>query len=183
MRAKASRRTTNRSASWSARRDVPSCSSPTRARAAPAEEGFYAAFELGFGEPVAISAEHGEGLSDLEAEMLAALGLKPCYETGRGGGGGAGYRTADPRRHRRAAERRQVDAGQRVARRRAHDHRTRAGPDARQRAERYRVVRAQGAPVRHRRVCGARRRSPRRPRSSAPATPSAPSALPRWSCC
>ena len=27
------------------------------------EEGFYAAFELGFGEPVAISAEHGEGLS------------------------------------------------------------------------------------------------------------------------
>jgi GTP-binding protein len=46
-----------------------------------AEEGFYAAFELGFGEPVAVSAEHGEGLSDLEAEMLAALGLKPVYET------------------------------------------------------------------------------------------------------
>ncbi len=46
-----------------------------------AEEGFYAAFELGFGEPVAISAEHGEGLSDLEAEMLSALGLKPKYKT------------------------------------------------------------------------------------------------------
>ncbi len=46
-----------------------------------AEEGFYAAFELGFGEPVAVSAEHGEGLGDLEAEMLAALGLKPVYET------------------------------------------------------------------------------------------------------
>jgi GTP-binding protein len=46
-----------------------------------AEEGFYAAYELGFGEPVAVSAEHGEGLSDLEAEMLAALGLKPVYET------------------------------------------------------------------------------------------------------
>jgi GTP-binding protein len=45
------------------------------------EEGFYAAFELGFGEPVAISAEHGEGLSDLESEMLAALGLKPAYNT------------------------------------------------------------------------------------------------------
>jgi GTP-binding protein len=42
-----------------------------------AEEGFYAAFELGFGEPVAISAEHGEGLGDLDAEMLSALGLKP----------------------------------------------------------------------------------------------------------
>jgi GTP-binding protein len=40
------------------------------------EEGFYAAFELGFGEPVAVSAEHGEGMSDLVGEMLSALGLK-----------------------------------------------------------------------------------------------------------
>jgi GTP-binding protein len=39
------------------------------------EEGFYAAFELGFGEPVAISAEHGEGLGELTADMTAALGL------------------------------------------------------------------------------------------------------------
>ena len=46
------------------------------------EEGFYAAFEFGFGEPVAISAEHGEGLSDLETEMLAALGLKAVHATG-----------------------------------------------------------------------------------------------------
>jgi len=44
------------------------------------EEGFYAAFELGFGEPVAISAEHGEGLVDLIPEMLSALGLK--YQQG-----------------------------------------------------------------------------------------------------
>ena len=43
------------------------------------EEGFYAAFELGFGEPVAISAEHGEGLVDLISEMLSALGLKYGY--------------------------------------------------------------------------------------------------------
>ena len=41
-----------------------------------AEAGFYAAFELGFGEPTAISAEHGEGLGDLIVEMLSALGLK-----------------------------------------------------------------------------------------------------------
>lgn len=40
------------------------------------EAGFYAAFELGFGEPTAISAEHGEGLGDLIVEMLSALGLK-----------------------------------------------------------------------------------------------------------
>ncbi|MDX2158229.1 MAG: ribosome biogenesis GTPase Der [Hyphomicrobiaceae bacterium] len=38
--------------------------------------GFYEAYELGLGEPVAISAEHGEGLSDLEHEMLQALGLQ-----------------------------------------------------------------------------------------------------------
>ena len=38
--------------------------------------GFYEAFELGLGEPVAISAEHGEGLSDLETAMLEALDLQ-----------------------------------------------------------------------------------------------------------
>jgi GTP-binding protein len=40
-------------------------------------DGFYEGFELGLGEPVAISAEHGEGLSDLESEILSALGLEP----------------------------------------------------------------------------------------------------------
>ena len=41
------------------------------------DSGFFEAYSLGFGEPVAISAEHGEGLVDLVADMLAALGLKP----------------------------------------------------------------------------------------------------------
>ena len=44
------------------------------------EAGFYAAYELGFGEPVAISAEHGEGLIDLVNDMQAALGLKPVVK-------------------------------------------------------------------------------------------------------
>jgi len=44
------------------------------------EAGFYAAFELGFGEPVAVSAEHGEGLGDLVTDILAALGLKPVVK-------------------------------------------------------------------------------------------------------
>ncbi|MFA5901220.1 MAG: ribosome biogenesis GTPase Der [Hyphomicrobium sp.] len=47
-----------------------------------AEEGFYAAYELGFGEPAAISAEHGEGLGDLVVEMLSALGLKESAALG-----------------------------------------------------------------------------------------------------
>ena len=38
-------------------------------------EGFYEAFQLGLGEPVAISAEHGEGVGELTETMLAALGL------------------------------------------------------------------------------------------------------------
>lgn len=37
--------------------------------------GLYEAFELGLGEPVAISAEHGEGLGELIVDMARALGL------------------------------------------------------------------------------------------------------------
>jgi GTP-binding protein len=40
-------------------------------------EGFYDAFQLGLGEPIPVSAEHGEGVGELVATMLAALGLKP----------------------------------------------------------------------------------------------------------
>jgi GTPase len=59
------------------------------------EEGFYAAYKLGFGEPVAISAEHGEGLGELVSDMLAALGLSatdageaPAAEEEADGGAG-----------------------------------------------------------------------------------------------
>ncbi len=38
-------------------------------------DGFYEAFELGLGEPIAISAEHGEGIGDLAHEILSTLGL------------------------------------------------------------------------------------------------------------
>lgn len=38
-------------------------------------DGFYEAFDLGLGEPLPISAEHGEGLGDLMAEIAAALGI------------------------------------------------------------------------------------------------------------
>lgn len=39
-------------------------------------DGFYDAFSLGFGDPLAISAEHGEGIGDLTAELASALDLK-----------------------------------------------------------------------------------------------------------
>ena len=44
------------------------------------KDGFYEAFQLGLGEPIAVSAEHGEGVGELAAEMLAALGLKPVIK-------------------------------------------------------------------------------------------------------
>ena len=84
------------------------------------EEGFYAAFELGFGEPVAISAEHGEGLGDLvdrHAGGARASSRSHSDETRRGGDATDAEATvaADPRRHRRPPQRRQVDAGQRAS--------------------------------------------------------------------
>jgi GTPase len=39
-------------------------------------DGFYDAFALGFGDPIPISAEHGEGLDELEHACLDALDLK-----------------------------------------------------------------------------------------------------------
>ncbi|HOV03884.1 MAG TPA: ribosome biogenesis GTPase Der [Kaistiaceae bacterium] len=47
-----------------------------KAEGRPGEAGYYDAFSLGFGEPIPISAEHGEGLADLaiaiEQDMLEA---------------------------------------------------------------------------------------------------------------
>jgi GTP-binding protein len=42
--------------------------------------GMYEAFALGLGDPVPISAEHGEGLSDLERDIAQALGDKKAYK-------------------------------------------------------------------------------------------------------
>jgi GTP-binding protein len=48
-------------------------------------DGFYDAFRLGLGEPVAISAEHGEGIGELVETLLAALGLEPAAKRGSDG--------------------------------------------------------------------------------------------------
>ena len=49
-------------------------------------DGFYEAFELGLGEPIAISAEHGEGIGDLAHEILSTLGLGTIEEDEDGEG-------------------------------------------------------------------------------------------------
>lgn len=43
------------------------------------QDGLYEAFELGLGEPVAISAEHGEGMAELFESLLAAVEAIPGY--------------------------------------------------------------------------------------------------------
>ncbi|MBS0252965.1 MAG: ribosome biogenesis GTPase Der [Proteobacteria bacterium] len=44
-------------------------------------DGVLDAFSLGLGAPIAISAEHGEGIGDLAEDMLAALGLQSAPTT------------------------------------------------------------------------------------------------------
>jgi GTPase len=57
-------------------------------------EGFYEAYQLGLGDPIPISAEHGEGIGELESAILAALGLKP--ERRRKGKGGNDEASIEP---------------------------------------------------------------------------------------
>jgi GTPase len=49
-------------------------------------QGFYEAFRLGLGEPIAISAEHGEGMGELIGAIAGALGLQPQGSPEAGGG-------------------------------------------------------------------------------------------------
>ncbi|MGI9367110.1 MAG: ribosome biogenesis GTPase Der [Rhizobiaceae bacterium] len=46
------------------------------------DDGFYDAFSMGFGEPVPISAEHGEGMVDLRDAIVEAVGEETAYQTG-----------------------------------------------------------------------------------------------------
>ncbi len=66
-------------------------------------EGFYEAFQLGLGEPVAISAEHGEGIGELTETMLAALGLKQHRRSRAEGTAGGEHRVGDDSRPIRVA--------------------------------------------------------------------------------
>ena len=52
-----------------------------------AEDGLMEAFALGFGEPVALSAEHGEGLAELYAGLVNAVPGAADREEGSEGGG------------------------------------------------------------------------------------------------
>jgi GTP-binding protein len=59
---------------------VPAILVANKSEGRAAADGFYEAFQLGLGDPIAISAEHGVGLGELTAVMLAALGLKTVHK-------------------------------------------------------------------------------------------------------
>ncbi len=43
------------------------------------DDGFYDAYSMGFGEPVPVSAEHGEGMADLRDALVDAIGEEKAY--------------------------------------------------------------------------------------------------------
>ncbi|MEM9330096.1 MAG: ribosome biogenesis GTPase Der [Pseudomonadota bacterium] len=45
----------------------------------PGEAGYYDAFSLGFGDPVPISAEHGQGMADLYEAIVQAVGEETAF--------------------------------------------------------------------------------------------------------
>ena len=104
---------------------------------------------------------------------------------GRAGDRGGGERRGAPHppRHRRAPQRRQVDAGQRAAGRGAHDHRDRSRASRAMRSPPTSPGATGPSACSTRRGSGARRASASWRRSSPPAMPCAPSASPRWWCC
>ena len=82
----------------------------SKVESAAQESGLAELYRLGVGDPIAVSAEHGRGVS----ELLEVLRARPGAGDAGAEGGGAG-----PRRGHRPAERRQVVARERHDRRRA----------------------------------------------------------------
>src|SRR6516225_8253467 len=72
------------------------------------EAGVLEAYELGLGEPIAISAEHGEGLTDLYAGLRAARQRRRYRTKDR-------RAQTDPHRRGRSPQLREIDAGQSAA--------------------------------------------------------------------
>ncbi|GAB4144381.1 MAG: ribosome biogenesis GTPase Der [Sphingomonadales bacterium] len=70
---------------WIRRLGTPTVLVANKAEGEAARAGYYEAFALGLGEPVAFSAEHGEGLSELYAaicQRLEEAGIDPAEQTG-----------------------------------------------------------------------------------------------------
>ena len=67
-------------ADWLRKAPVPIILIANKCEGKAATAGLYEAFELGFGEPVAISAEHGEGMADLHVALAPYLDAAAASE-------------------------------------------------------------------------------------------------------
>ena len=68
---------------WLRRKSTPVILCANKCEGRAVQEGVYEAYSLGLGEPIPISAEHGEGLADLYQEILSRLkevGIDPFAE-------------------------------------------------------------------------------------------------------
>ncbi len=144
------------------RADKPIIVIANKAESTAGKAGVYEVFGLGLGEPIAFSAEHGEGLSELYDALVEVLPRRRAPRPGRGERG----RAAGPRRrrgrqrtrsqeapaHRRAgtAERRQVHPHQPYPRPGSPAGWPRARHHPRLDRPRRRVERAQAQDLRHR---------------------------------
>ena len=63
-------------ARWLRSQDVPVVLVANKAEGRQGDGGIYESFSLGFGEPVALSAEHGEGVADLFDHLWPIIGAK-----------------------------------------------------------------------------------------------------------
>ncbi len=139
------------------------------------DAGALEAFELGLGEPWRSPPSTARACPT----SIDALRRQPTRGRGRRRRGRR-PRRADPHRHRRAAERRQVDPGQPADRRGPHAHRSRSRHHPRRHLGGLGLGRPPSPAGRHRRSAaqGAGRRSAGEALHRR--TPSAPSPSPRW---
>ena len=63
-------------ARWLREQEVPVVLVANKAEGSQGDAGIYESFSLGFGEPAAISAEHGEGIADLFDHLWPIIGAK-----------------------------------------------------------------------------------------------------------
>lgn len=63
-------------ANWLRKRNTPILLVANKCEGRAGMEGYYVAFQLGFGEPIAISAEHNEGTSELYRRILPFLDVE-----------------------------------------------------------------------------------------------------------
>ena len=63
-------------ADWLRKGSIPIVLVANKCEGRTGDAGFFEAFELGFGEPVAISAEHGQGMADLHGALAPFIDLK-----------------------------------------------------------------------------------------------------------